>query len=318
MPLRRPIVVSSVSALVFFILLASCGTSHDEMARASNRAQLNKLTVDCASTRANGCLELGDDLAHKSKESQLSDWTEPEDRPLAKKVYDVCCGTGNGLCCRAIVEQRLASSPAENEQYKTLATAYGAPMRSREELADEENKMQASIEAREQSLTAERAEEAAKADRDRQAILGLTQQVAQSVDHASAELATRPRPAPVVTVAPVQKPPTAEGKPTTRPIVIDTPAPPPPACAPLHASCNSTTQCCGGTMLGNRGNYCTNGACCVMELGPCNVTEDCCNAGLSVGDVCGAAKVCCRPTGVLSNSDGSVCCNGGNPRVGCR
>jgi len=167
--------------------------------------------------------------------------------------------------------------------------------------------------ARARSEAAQAQADSEKAARDQAALQGLASQV-QSFRGPAGSIAGGAA-APAVT----RRPPPQQRAPIARPAgVIDAPPPPAPTCAPLHASCSSPSQCCGGTMLGNRGNYCTNGTCCVMELGHCSVTEDCCNAGLTVNDVCGTQNLCCRPTGVPSNSDGSVCCNGGDPRTGCR
>ena len=119
----------------------------------------------------------------------MSDWTEPADRPLAKKVYDFCCSSGGGECCRALVEQKLTMSPTEEARDRIRATALGSPVRTPEELAAKESRMQASIDKGEESLSAERTQEAAHAARDQQAILGMSQQLAQSVDQAAAQLA---------------------------------------------------------------------------------------------------------------------------------
>jgi hypothetical protein len=199
--MRRARIPTLFTALV---LLASCAFNHDEFARGSNRDILNKLTRDCNRTHTTGCKDLGDDLSGKSEASRLSDWSEPQDPALAKKVYTLCCESGVGECCRAIVEQRLTASPNEVERFQTLAASYGSPMRTPQEIAAEEDQMQASIERKETSLTAERAEEAAQAERDRQAILGATQTVANKIDEATAQHATpTSTPAPTTPSAPI-------------------------------------------------------------------------------------------------------------------
>lgn len=98
-----------------------------------------------------------------------------------------------------------------------------------------------------------------------------------------------------------------------------------PQCAPLGAACNAKISCCGqGQGFSIGANDCPRGTCCAQNSAKCTVNADCCNvtpvqspAGVPLYDVCGRAKVCCRPKGVPSNDDGTVCCNGGNPHSGC-
>jgi hypothetical protein len=317
---RSGSLMKRATLLTAFALLGSCAYNIDSATQKSDRDRINALTVSCGHEHTSACRQLGDDLTGTSAESMLSTWKEPQDLPLAKRVYTLCCESGEGECCRALVEQKLATSPEETTRYGTLAKEYGHPVRSGEEIAAAEAETQARVDKREEGITAERTEERNKSAQDMQAAGALIQQTGQQ---AQATIAAGTPSTPVATVPVVTKPPPATTSAATTPhaathptAIAATPAPA-PACAPLHAACNSTTQCCGGTMLGNAGNYCTNGACCVMELGKCDITEDCCNAGLKVNDVCGTSKSCCRPAGVPSNIDGSVCCNGGNPRTGC-
>jgi hypothetical protein len=192
--------------LLAFLLLGSGCYSSDDYVRKSDREQINALTVSCGHTHTSGCSLLGDDLTGTSLASRLSTWREAVDLPLAKRVYQLGCESGEGGCCRALVEQKLATSPEETTRYGTLAKAYGLPVRSAEEIAAAETEMQARVDKREERITADRTEERNKSAQDMQAAGALIQQTGQQIQQSLAvRTTTTPTPtksSPVMTAAP--------------------------------------------------------------------------------------------------------------------
>jgi hypothetical protein len=170
---RSGSLMKMATLLTAFALLGSCAYNIDSAARKSDRERINALTVACGREHTSACRQLGDDLTGTSAESMLSTWKEPEDLPLAKKVYTLCCESGEGECCRALVEEKLATSAEETTRFGTLAKEYGHPVRSPEEIAAAEAQMQARVEKREEGITAERTQERNKSAQDMQALGGL-------------------------------------------------------------------------------------------------------------------------------------------------
>jgi hypothetical protein len=93
----------------------------------------------CNAGRPGWCYSHAEDLVGDSLMSKIDDETAalPKDRATAKKLYAWECRAGNPMGCRAIVEKKLASSPAEVEQYTYLAEYYGMAPRSAEEIRAE-------------------------------------------------------------------------------------------------------------------------------------------------------------------------------------
>lgn len=125
---------------------------------------VNMNVEGCNAGRPGWCQSHADDLVGDSLMSKIDDETGSlrRDPATAKKLYAWECRAGNGFSCRAIVEKKLAASPAEEEQYTYLAEYYGMPVRSPEAIRAERaltNKQAAEFNAEKRAAERRREEE---------------------------------------------------------------------------------------------------------------------------------------------------------------
>jgi hypothetical protein len=293
-------------------LLGSCAYDIDSAARKSDRDRLNALTIACGREHTHSCAELGDDLTHTSEESRLSTWKEEVDLPLAKRVYQLGCESGEGRACRSLVEANLATSAEETSRYRALALAYGSPVRTAQEIAAADAESQARIDKQEEGISAERTQEQLKADRDLQAAGALIQHTGDQIQQS---LASAPAPSPPPTTASRAAPSPAPSPATVPARVASTSAvsSPAPQCASIQQSCSPTgPACCKALGRGNgTGDVpCERGRCCMTPGMICAADADCCDWPDAICSLKVVPSACCLPEGKSCSRSATPCCSG--------
>ena len=338
-----------LSVIVLASAAAGCGGGASQY--------LDIADTSCRAGRGDDCWQAGEMRLHKASWNYFTGWDRPMDAKLARKAYRRGCELNSIHACEALIERHLVDDqPEEKAELLARLEAAGITPRTDEEVAAMDAALKevarADVAQKEKRDRADLAQQMQKLSQTKvtgtpghlvvetpetaAAKAQLKQAVAQLDPHVPAPGQAQRPPSQPPDAKNGQKPVGAQspaahsgGRPTgtsgTSSSALVPPSTPPAQCAPLGATCNAQITCCGqGQGFSIGANDCPQGRCCAQNSAKCTTDLDCCNvtpsptpAGGTVFDVCGAAKLCCRPKGVPSNDDGSVCCHGGNPHTGC-
>lgn len=152
------------------VLASGCASSLQDVQASTNRemsrSTLNGYKRGCMKRDAGtDCYSLGTALMHGDAWSKRHSWTEPMDRKTARAAFLQGCNDGDGRCCAALVEYKLAS-PDERQAATRRAAFLYSPVQSPDAFKAQQQKyaQQAAAADAKQAAIDAKAEAEAKAE----------------------------------------------------------------------------------------------------------------------------------------------------------